>query len=127
VAERGGRPGVSHVAYRREREAAAERRAVDRGDNGPRDCGGDVEEALRGLVEAPLVIVVASELRPVHPGTERGAGSGDDDDGDVGVAADPLEDVGGVDAELDRERVALLGPVERDGCDAVRRIDQNQV
>ena len=57
---------------------------------------------------------VAAELGGVHAGAEGGAGAGEDDAADLLVVAEALEGVGELEPQVDRERVAFLGALERD-------------
>ena len=64
--------GEPQVAEQGEREAARERRAVDRGDGRHRAAPDRAEAGDAGLDEELLVRAVAAELGHVHPRAEGG-------------------------------------------------------
>ena len=72
------------------------------------------------------VLEVAAELRRVHAGAERGAGAGEHDAPDAVVAAEALEGVRQLDPQVDRQRVALLRPLQRDQRDPVVQLYREQ-
>ena len=119
LAELGVVAGDDQVAGHRQLAAAAEGEAADRGDerepdrpdpvpgrrSGPRRGG------ARGLV---------GELDDVGAGREGPvAGAGEDDDPRPTVAVELLERVGQLGEEREAQRVAGLGPIDRDERDAV--------
>jgi hypothetical protein len=63
------------------------------------------------------VVSVAAELADVHAGAERAARAGEQDGVDAVVGGRGLQRLGEREAQRDRQRVALLGPVEREDRD----------
>ena len=70
---------------------------------------------------------VLPELAQVEAGAERGIGPGEDHDVDVGVGVGRRQRRAGLALQRDAQRVAGLGPVERDGADPVGGVDQHEL
>ena len=66
---------------------------------------------------------VPAELGDIHPGAERGSGAGEADRCHGPVGLELREGVGQLEAQLDREGVALLGTVERDQRSRAETVD----
>jgi hypothetical protein len=112
--EAGLRRGDAHVAQQGEREAAGDRRSVHVRDERLREPGHRAERP-RARLEQPLPVrPVAAELGDVHPRAERAPGAGEQRAVDRVVGGERVERAGQREAQLDRERVAPLGPVERE-------------
>jgi hypothetical protein len=109
---RGG-SGDAHVAQQREREAPGDGGPVDVGDQRLGEARDRTEAAAAGGHQPLAVIAVAAELRDVHPGAESGARAGQQHAAHLVVAGQRAEGVRQRLAQLDRQRVALLRPVER--------------
>ena len=77
--------------------------------------------ALARLDQHAPVVLVAAELRHVHARRERAARAGQDDAAELLVGGERGQRAGQLVAQLDRQRVALVGPVERDDGDALGR------
>ena len=110
------RAGDAHVAAEGEVHPGADRRAVDGGDRRQRAAG----DAQEPLVDATETLPVGlGQVAQVGAGTERRRRPGDDD------GADRLVGLEGVHRRHDlvdhrrRQRVALVGVVQRERGDAV--------
>ncbi len=109
------------VAGEREREAGAGHRAVDRGDDRllePLERLDEVGQAVRDVAVGARVVQLV-EAGEVAAGAERAARAGEDDAADGGVGGRRVE--GGRERVAQRrvDRVAPVGPVEREREDAL--------
>src|SRR5512145_2354051 len=109
--------GDAQVAADGEVEAAREGRTVHRRDQRQREAQQRVVEAIARLPEALGERGIpggGAELREVEARREDVAGAGDDRAAERGIARQLRERLRDLVAQGDRERVLLLGPVERD-------------
>src|SRR5262245_58222628 len=117
-----------HVAAERELEAPGDGEAVDRADDRQRATRHGVEQALVAATDrrrdVRLARPLATELLQVDAGAERPAHPGQDDDVNVAGPRDVGERVAQSVAQLTRERVQRLRPIERQRGDAVGAVDQ---
>jgi hypothetical protein len=72
------------------------------------------------------VVAVAAELGHVHSGAEGRSGAGQHDASDAVVLAEVLEGLAQLDPEVDRQRVALLRPLQGDKRYFVAAFDREQ-
>jgi hypothetical protein len=115
----------THVALERERETDADRVPVDRGDDGLAHAPRGKRDA-RGTEPAPAAPAAAvtggrerrAARREIGARAERGRRAGHDDGANRIVPVAPPIRVGQRGAHRGAERVALLGPVQRDRRDA---------
>ncbi len=118
--------GEPEVAEQGQREAPRERRTVDGGDRRPRAPRDRAEAGDAGLDQLLPVGTVAAELGHVHARAERRPGAGEGDAADPVVVAERTERVGELDAQLDRERVALIGTLQGEHRDRLAPLDREQ-
>jgi hypothetical protein len=125
-----GEPGVlrrhEEVAGQRQLEPAGDRDAVDRADE---RLAVRWERALLLLGQHQVggVITPGTQLLEVDPGREGGVGAGEDHHVDLGVGLEAGDGERQLALHLAVERVAGMGPVDRDGGDPVLDVDQHDI
>ncbi len=118
------------VAVERDLESAGDRGPVDRADHRLVHVG---ERAARSRAWFLTVVDVGRaqvagrrpELLQVEAGAEGRIGAGEDHDVDVVATVGLAHQLGQQAQHLRRQRVACLGPVQRDGGDPLRHLEQH--
>ena len=127
-AELGVLAGEADVHRQRHRHADTDGRAVDRTDHRLRaleDAQRHQPTAVAGHADVGRDLVAATPAErlatagQVGTGAEAAAGTGDDDHAHVVVGVDAIERVDQLAHHHARERVELVGAVQRDGRDVV--------
>src|SRR5437588_1827257 len=111
--------GQAQIAVERQLQAPGEGVAVDHGERRVAAALDPPERRHDPRLRIDLFVLPRRELVQVHPRAERGAGAAEHDDAQGAVALEPLEARVEAREHGAVERVALRGPVERDGRDAV--------
>ena len=114
------------VAGQRDLEPAGDRGPVDRTDDGL-GMGWDRRLGEGDGPRAGLALHPGGEVGEVEPGAERGVLAGEDRRVDVVVGLALRQAGADRRDQLAVERVAALGPVERDGGDAVDDVDEHDL